>query len=218
MAGVPRRGVSETSQGAPALDVERIIEVLGHHGVEYVLVGGVGARFHGARRMTMDIDLCPAWENDNLARLAAALRELQATLKGLPASVVLPPITAVMLRTMDVGTWRTVAGDIDVLQGIPTDTRWRLNEFEVLRTRAVAADVAGCRVYVAALDDIVTSKQVTGRPADLEALPELEALREAEQNPDPPRTRVAERAPGPQSPTGYPLTPPIPPPEPGVEQ
>lgn len=135
--------MSAGSEDAPALDLQRIIEVLDRHGVEYVVVGGVAARLHGARRMTMDVDVCPAWQEDNLARLAKALTELEAILKGLPPSVALPPITATMLRTMDVGTWRTTAGDIDVLQGIPADLRWRLSEFDTLKGRAVQRQVGG---------------------------------------------------------------------------
>lgn len=74
--------MSDRTEGAQALDLERIIATLDHHGVDYILVGGVGALLHGARRMTMDIDLCPAWQEDNLSRLAAALQELRASLKG----------------------------------------------------------------------------------------------------------------------------------------
>jgi hypothetical protein len=92
---------------APPLDEERIVEILGRHGVEYVLVGGTGARFLGATRRTLDFDLCPASERDNLSRLAAALRELGAKLRGLPDDVVAPTIDAQVLGRMELGTWRT---------------------------------------------------------------------------------------------------------------
>jgi hypothetical protein len=55
---------------APPLDLEGIVEMLDRHGVEYVLVGGVGAQLHGATRRTLDFDVCPAWESNNLERLA----------------------------------------------------------------------------------------------------------------------------------------------------
>jgi len=32
-----------------------------------------------------------------------------------------------MLARMELGTWRTAAGDVDVLLGIPADEAWNLN-------------------------------------------------------------------------------------------
>jgi hypothetical protein len=157
----------------------------------------------------------PAWQEDNLARLAKALTELEAILKGLPPSVALPPISAAILRTMDVGTWRTTAGDIDVLQGIPADHRWRLSEFDTLKGRALQRQVGGCTVYVAALDDLVTSKRVAARPPDLEALPELEALQALAQSQQP--AGPASGSP-PLGAAGYPPPPPLSRPEQGFER
>lgn len=162
---------------APPLDEEQIIEVLNRHEVEYVLVGGLGARFHGATRRTLDFDVCPSWQRDNLGRLANALRELDAKLRGVPEDIALPAIDAQTLAPMELSAWRTAAGDVDVLLGIPADMRWNLSRFEALRERAQAWEVAGCTVFVAHLDDLIVSKRVTNRPPDLEALPELDALR-----------------------------------------
>jgi sugar phosphate isomerase/epimerase len=116
------------SGATPPLDAERIVEVLDRHGVEYVIVGGVGARLHGAGRMTYDLDLCPGWQPANLERLAAALRELDARLRDLPADVEFPPITGRTLREMMIGTWRTSAGDLDILREIPSGDRHRAAE------------------------------------------------------------------------------------------
>lgn len=41
-------------------DPDRILGVLDSHRVEYVLVGGLAARAHGAQRATADIDFVPA--------------------------------------------------------------------------------------------------------------------------------------------------------------
>jgi hypothetical protein len=68
---------------APAFDEERIIRVLDQHGVEYVLIGGLGARLRGATRRTMDFDMCASWELANPGRLADALNALDAQLKVL---------------------------------------------------------------------------------------------------------------------------------------
>lgn len=65
-----------------AFDPDRILAALDTRGVEYVLVGGVAARAHGARRATGDIDCVPSTNAVNLERLAEALRELGARLRA----------------------------------------------------------------------------------------------------------------------------------------
>ena len=66
---------------AAPFDLERILCALQRHGVEYVLVGGLVARAHGAERPTEDVDFVPRSSEDNLNRLATALRELGARLR-----------------------------------------------------------------------------------------------------------------------------------------
>jgi hypothetical protein len=55
--------------------------VLDRHGVEYLIVGGYAARMHGSTRPTRDVDVTPATTRENLDRLAAALRELDARIR-----------------------------------------------------------------------------------------------------------------------------------------
>ncbi len=44
---------------ASSFDLERILRTLERNGVEYVLVGGLGARAHGATRSIEDVDVPP---------------------------------------------------------------------------------------------------------------------------------------------------------------
>jgi hypothetical protein len=132
---------------APDFDEERIIRVLDRHEVQYVLVGGLGAVFHGATRPTMDFDMCASWELANLGRLADALNELAGKLKvrDLPAHMELPKADARLLHESVVTTWRTSAGDIDILVGIPSDPYSDLERFEALRSRAERGAVIPAR-------------------------------------------------------------------------
>lgn len=56
----------DTASSNSAFDPDRILEILDRHGVDYVLVGGVAARVHGAERVTADIDCVPATDEENL--------------------------------------------------------------------------------------------------------------------------------------------------------
>lgn len=60
---------------------EEILRVLDHHGVEYVVIGGVAATLHGSILSTTDLDICPARDPKNLVRLAAALKEIDAKIR-----------------------------------------------------------------------------------------------------------------------------------------
>jgi len=86
-------------------------------------------------------------------------------------------LDAQALRRMEVSTWRTSAGDLDVLRTLRDESGGRL-VFEDLEQRAVRILVNGIDVHLAGLRDIVASKRFAGRDKDREALPELERLLE----------------------------------------
>ena len=54
------------------------LEILAKHRVDLVVVGGVAAVLNGAPIATFDLDVVHARGQDNLDRLAAALKELEA--------------------------------------------------------------------------------------------------------------------------------------------
>ena len=64
-----------------------VVRLLGRHGVRYVLIGGLAAVTQGASLVTQDVDVCHARDADNLARLADALREVHAKLRGADPSL-----------------------------------------------------------------------------------------------------------------------------------
>lgn len=66
---------------SPPLDRFRILEVLNDHGVEYLVVGGVGAQLLGATRPTADLDSLASTTRENLDRLASAMNALNARLR-----------------------------------------------------------------------------------------------------------------------------------------
>jgi hypothetical protein len=54
----------------------RIIDALGRHEVDYVLIGGAALNVHGLVRATRDVDLFIAPHPDNVERLKQALRSI----------------------------------------------------------------------------------------------------------------------------------------------
>lgn len=166
----------------PPHDLVRLVAALDRHGVAYLLVGGAAAHAYGAERMTDDADCVVRRDRANLDRLAEAMRELHARLhvagmsdeeaRQLPVR-----IDAQALESLGISTWMTDAGGFDVLAGLEA-ADGRLVPFEELSERATVLRGDGFVVRAAALEDIITAKERAGRPKDLEALPELRALRD----------------------------------------
>jgi len=63
-------------------DPRPILGVLVRHQVRFVVIGGVAASLQGSTTITNDFDICYSRDPDNLERLAAALAEVGATLRG----------------------------------------------------------------------------------------------------------------------------------------
>jgi hypothetical protein len=151
---------------------EGVIRLLGRHRVRYVLIGGLAAITHGAPLITQDIDACYARDELNLRRIAKALTEVHAELRGAEPGLpfTLDPKT---LRAGDAFTFTTDIGWLDLL-GTPAGT----TGYEDLARTADAFDLFGYRVLVASVEDLIRMKRAAGRPKDLLALEELGALRD----------------------------------------
>ena len=164
----------------PTLDVDRLIGTLARHGVDYLLVGGVATQLYGATRPTMDLDCLIRQTRENLTRLTAAMRELRARLRvegmtDADAAALPMQLHAEAILRLEISTWRTDAGDFDVLIDLPgADGRRR--RYEEIVGRAAELTRAGVVDRVASLEDIVASKRWANRAKDREALPELEAI------------------------------------------
>ena len=63
----------------------RIFETLDRHQVDYLTIGAWAVIAHGYVRATADIDFVARLDRRNIERLASALRELNARLRGVDA-------------------------------------------------------------------------------------------------------------------------------------
>lgn len=154
------------------LDAERLFRTLDTHRVRYVLIGGLAAVMHGSPLATFDVDITPDTEPGNLRRLSDALRAAHARLRTSTEEVSFDPHPA-LLEQMTTLTLMTDAGALDIStapDGVGGYSAWAEN--------ATPVDVYGITVAVAALDDIIRSKEAADRDKDRAALPILRALRE----------------------------------------
>jgi hypothetical protein len=156
-------------------DPVRICTILNEEAVEYVVVGGFAAVVHGSSLPTRDIDLVPSRTPTNLARLARALKRMNAMIRtdGDPVPAPLdPPFLANMPLMLNLVT---DLGEMD-LTFAPSGG---LGGFDEWDAHAIVLEIAeGLAVHIAALDDIIDSKRAANRPKDQMALPYLESLRD----------------------------------------
>ena len=136
-------------------------------------MGGVAASAYGATRPTTDFDCVVRRAAENLDRLAAALRELNARLRvdRLPddEAAALPfRIDTQTLLHSEIWTLRTDAGDVDV--DVP-DRQGHRRRYEDLIGAATTTQRSGQVLRLAALAEIIASKEWADRPKDHEALP-----------------------------------------------
>ncbi len=151
---------------------EAVIRLFGRHRLRYVLIGGLAAVAHGSPLVTQDIDICCARTSADLERLAAALREIHAELRG--AEPGLPfVLDARTLERGDTFILATDLGAIDII-GTPAGTFG----YDDLARTAEPFDLYGQRVLIAAIEDLMRMKRAAGRPKDLLLVEELGALRE----------------------------------------
>lgn len=168
-----QRSLDPLAEPAP-FDPEALLRTLEAHEVRYVLIGGLAATLYGSPHVTIDVDITPDRDRDNLAALARALEELDARVRteGVPGGLAFDR-SAEMLSRVEVLNLATRFGDLD-LTFVPAGT----GGYEDLRRRAIELEIRDVRVTVAALADVIRSKEAAGREKDRLTLPTLRRLLE----------------------------------------
>jgi hypothetical protein len=156
----------------PAFDPLRALRTLDGHGVRFVLIGGLGARLYGSPTVTNDTDVCYERSPKNLERLAAALEDLHAELRGVDDEVPFQ-LDAATLAAGDHFTLVTDAGNLDVF-GSPAG----VEGFRSLARSAIEMQLDDLTVLVASIDDLIAMKRAAGRPKDLVEVEILSAVKD----------------------------------------
>lgn len=153
-------------------DFDALIGALGEAGVKFIIVGGLAATIHGSSRLTQDIDAVYARSDENIERLVTALRAHEPYLRGAPPNLPFEWSSATIRRGLNF-TLTTTIGDIDLLGEITGG-----GGYEDLLPHSIVVDLFGHECRCLDLPWLIKTKRAAGRPRDLEAIAELEALLE----------------------------------------
>ena len=140
--------------------------------MEFIIVGGAAATIHGSARVTQDLELVYARTPENIARLAAALAPHSPYLRGAPPGLPFRWDAETIRRGLNF-TLTTTLGDLDLLGEIVGG-----GGYADLLSHSQVVKVSGSEYRCLGLARLIHVKRAAGRPKDLEAVAELEALQE----------------------------------------
>jgi len=153
-----------------------LIKMLTVAKVEFVLVGGLAVALHGYQRVTMDVDVVLAMDEDNLRRFlsAAKISGLRPTMPIELDSLARPELIEQWYREKGMLVFslrgpEVMATVMDVLVKpiIP---------FADLRRDAMLIEIGAISVAVASIAHLVAMKTGTGRSKDLIDIEELQKI------------------------------------------
>ena len=154
-----------------SFDGVAMLRTLSAHDVDFILIGGFAAAAYGSPLPTNDIDIVPSADRDNLARLSKALKKMRAKVRAAGVEPLPFDHDADSLAAAQVWNLTTRYGDLDITY-TPSGTQG----YDDLKRDAIEVTIRGTTIKVAALVDIVRSKEAAGRDKDRRALPVLREL------------------------------------------
>ncbi len=153
-------------------DFAGLLKALSEGAVKYILIGGVAAAAHGSSRLTQDIDVVYERNPDNLERLATALAPYKPYLRGAPRGLPFRWSPETLSNGLNF-TLTTSLGDIDLLAEVAGG-----GTYQNLLGDSISLRIFGMECRCVTLQRLIRLKRAAGRPRDLEAIAELEAILE----------------------------------------
>ena len=159
------------------MSMHTILAALSEAKVDYVLVGGLAVLLHGHNRVTSDVDVVLALNDDNLGKfidcaVAANLKPvLPISIDTLRNAALIDQwhreknLLAFALRAPDM---MSTVIDVLVRPVVP---------FETLKRNMIVRRIGRLSIPVAGIDDLITLKTGTGRTKDVLDIEELQRLK-----------------------------------------
>jgi hypothetical protein len=155
-----------------ATNFPELIQSLAGAHVEFIIIGGVAARAHGSARFTEDLDVAYRRSEENINRIVEALKPHKPYLRGAPPGL---PFTwdQQTIRNGLNFTLTTTLGSIDLLGEVTGG-----GTYDDLLSHTISQEFFGIDCRYLDIITLIRVKRAAGRPKDLEAIAELEALAE----------------------------------------
>jgi hypothetical protein len=153
-----------------------ILKRLHDEKVEFSLIGGFASRHYGVTLVTEDVDVCARFTPENLRRIECALKDFHPRHR-LTANKLPLELTDELCQRLKNIYLTTDLGILDCLSEVAG-----IGDFDaVLRQSQLHAFPFGY-CYVLGIDALITAKKAVGRPHDLEAVTQLQAIKEKKES------------------------------------
>lgn len=153
-------------------DYRELIRTLVGGRVEFIIVGGAAAIAHGASRLTEDLDLVYRRNQKNVETIIKSLAPFSPYLRGAPEGLPFRWESQTIWNGLNF-TLTTSLGPLDLFGEITLG-----GTYDDLLPHTVTLDVFDCRCLCLGLERLIQVKRAAGRPRDLDAIAELQALLE----------------------------------------
>ncbi|MFP5264225.1 MAG: hypothetical protein ACLGJB_20270 [Blastocatellia bacterium] len=153
-------------------DFPALISLLAGSRVEFIIVGGAAATAHGSARLTRDLDVVYRRAQDNVERLVAALAPYKPYLRDAPPGLPFSWDERSVWNGLNF-TLTTSLGAVDLFGEIAGG-----GDYEALLPHSITLQLYGVECLCLGLERLIYVKRAAGRPKDLEAIAELEAILE----------------------------------------
>lgn len=153
-------------------ELTRLSSRLAAHDVRFIIVGGLSVIMHGSALMTRDVDVVCSLDVENLERIYTALEELHPVHRMTPGKLPFTREQALSggLKNLYLTTdW----GQLDCLGEVKG-----VGDYEACFRKSEVLEIDGRAMRVLSIDALIQAKRAMGRPRDLHAVLELEAIRE----------------------------------------
>lgn len=154
------------------INLANLIERLLQYDVEFVIVGGFAAVAHGSTTLTQDVDICCNFSVENLMRLNDSLADIHPVHRMTPQKrpLELTPDTCKPLKNLYLDT---DMGQLDCLSSV-----MGVGNYEQVKESSCQISLPGGICRVLDIDALIESKKAMNRPRDIEAVLQLESIKE----------------------------------------
>ncbi len=144
-------------------------------GLEFVVVGGVSAVYHGVPIATFDLDICCPFGEKNVQQIESAVRDLHPVHRLTPNKLPLE-ITRSAFASLKNLYLQTDLGKLDCLGEIAG-----VGNFAAVLEQSVVGKFSYGEFRILNIDALIASKSAVGREKDLEVVKWLRAAKEKNQ-------------------------------------
>ena len=141
-------------------------------GLEFVVIGGLCAVYHGVPVATFDLDICCPFGEENIRKIEAAVQDLnpvhRLTANKLPLAE-----TRSSFKDLKNIYLQTDLGKLDCLGEVAG-----LGNFEQVLRQSILHTMSFGHFRMLKLDALITAKTAAGRQKDLDAVRLLQAVKE----------------------------------------